>query len=93
MILAKVTQRGVVWTSKYIGYNNLAYQMERAGSRKNDYQVIEEIQVQRAEDGKGWNILLFGDVVGNEHYKSDAQRAAEDMLDNPKDKFGWVEPV
>lgn len=89
-LTAKVNSRGTVWTSKYIRYGVLAYQMERIDSRRNAFALVEPIVVQPSDDGDGWDILLYGDVVHNVHTKSEAQREAEKLLDNPRDNSGWL---
>lgn len=88
-LIAKVNSRGTVWSSHYIKPNTLAYRMEAFGSTKRHYEEIEAIVVQPAEDG-GWAILLYGEEVQRERYKGDAQRQAELLLDNPRDKHGWL---
>lgn len=88
-LIAKVNARGTVWSSHYIAYNTLAYRMEAFGSTKRQYQEIEEIVVQPKEHG--WAIVLFGEVQPQHFdYKNDAQRAAESLLDNPRDAGGWL---
>lgn len=88
-LLAKVNSRGTVWSSRYIRYNVLAYRMEAINSNSRWYAEVEGIQVQPADDGKGWVVLLWGDEVDRHHRKSDAQRSAETLLDNPRDSYGW----
>lgn len=89
-LIAKVNARGTVWSSHYIGYNKLAYRMEAFGSTKRHYEEIEEIMVQPA-DGGGWAIVLFGEIQPQHYqYKGDAQRAAEELLDNPRSPSGWM---
>lgn len=87
-LIAKVNGRGVVWASRTVGYNRYAYQMEAAGSTKGDYHLIEEIVVY-PEPGAGWQVRIDGDPVATYPYKSDAQLAAESLLDNNRDRFGW----
>lgn len=89
-LIAKVTDRGVVWTTYYIRYKTLAYKMERAGSTKRQYAMIDEIEVRPASDGSGWEVVLYGDPVATGiRYKRDAQRQAEELLDNNKDSYGF----
>lgn len=87
-LIAKVTDRGVVWTSVAVGFNRYAYQMERARSTRRDYSVIEEIVVYPGSGG--WEVRLYGDPVSTRiRYKSDAQRQAEELLDNNRDSYGY----
>lgn len=88
-LIAKVNGRGVVWTSRYIAYNTLAYTMERAGSTKSNYSTIDEIEVRPASSGKGWEVWLYGDPVARVSRKGEAQREAESLLDNNLDSFGY----
>jgi hypothetical protein len=66
--------------------------MEACGSTKNDYHLVEPIEVRPADDVKhdGWYILFYGDIVNTERTKRDAQREAEKLLDNPRDEHGWL---
>lgn len=95
---AKVDRDGNVrWSSRFIGYNNLAYHMVHADSRKNEYREIEHIQVRRVPDGKGWQVLHYGDRVfppeGEISSKNRAQREAEKLIDNPRDDHGYPLPA
>lgn len=86
-LIAKVNRGGVVWTSRAVGFSRYAYQMEKSTSKKNGYQVIEEIMVFPGPDG--WEVRVCGDPVSTCKYKRDAQRAAEELLDNNKDSYGF----
>lgn len=102
-LIAKVNARGTVWTSYYIdgmaavdgrgGSKILAYKMEAFGSTKMNYRTIDAIVV-RPKDGKpgnGWEIVLYGEPMPEPFpTKNEAQRAAEDLLDNERDRHGWL---
>lgn len=88
-LIAKVNGRGVVWTSRSIAYNVLAYRMEAAGSTRRHYAEIEEIEVRPASSGVGWAVVVCGDEVDITKYKREAQWEAEQLLDNPRDSAGW----
>lgn len=89
-LIAKVNDRGVVWTRYFIRYSTLAYKMERAGSTRRNYSLIDEIEVRPASNGSGWEVVVDGSPVATGiSYKRDAQRQAEELLDNNKDSYGF----
>jgi hypothetical protein len=90
---AKLDRWGSVrWTSHfYDGYNGkrnargnlylMAYEIVGIEDNSRYRDTVDGIVVTNGTcDGKGWDVVLFGEVVAHEQYKRDAQRTAEDVL-------------
>jgi hypothetical protein len=92
-LLAKVNRNGAVWRSRIIGRNRSAYQLEAIGSTRTAFTQVDAIEVRPADDSNGWDVVLRGDIVEHHRTKFDAQRAAEALLDNPRDAAGWLIPT
>jgi hypothetical protein len=59
----------------------MAYEI--VGAEDNSYfrDVVDGIMVTNGTcDDKGWDVVLFGEVVGHEDHKVDAQRVAAELL-------------
>jgi hypothetical protein len=85
----KTTKYGdVVWTGFFTDPNarpmksgGTTYVMVKAGTsgfNRDDSKGIAEVR-QNVADG-GWDIVLYGSVVANEHYKVDAQRELKSLF-------------
>ena len=61
----------------------MTYVMEHWASRKHFYRTVDGICITNlyCGVGKGWDIILFGDIIQHEKTKGDAQREAEKLLD------------
>jgi hypothetical protein len=64
----------------------MAYKMEHWTSTQRHYRIINEIIVTNlfCGVGRGWDIIVCGDIVGHENRKSQAQYEAEKLLDGAR---------
>jgi hypothetical protein len=64
----------------------MAYKMEHYTSTRMRYRTIDEIIVTNlfCGYGRGWDIIVCGDIVGHERRKSQAQYEAEKLLDGAR---------
>lgn len=61
----------------------MTYRMEHAASTSRDRRMIEAVEVTngRCGQGRGWDLVVHGDVVQHYTHKADAQHDAEQLLD------------
>jgi hypothetical protein len=58
----------------------MSYEIVGAEASSRSYDTVDGIEVTNGTcDGKGWDVVLFGDVVDHKQLKSDAQRVAADL--------------
>lgn len=59
----------------------MVYEMVGINDRKHYYDHVDGLQVTNGTcQGKGWDIVLFGEIVHHEADKRDAQREAETLV-------------
>jgi hypothetical protein len=58
----------------------MTYEIVGAQDSKHYRDTVDGIEVTNGTcNGKGWDVVLFGEVVAHEDHKTDAQRAAADL--------------